>query len=133
MDKREISTKYKEVAEDLINTEPKLSHIKDSEVKIVYLSSEHCKKEGNKYVAGQCEKIPEKYKWAIPSDFSITVFEPNVERFTEEQIKILLFHELLHIGIDIDGNEEKYYIVNHDVEDFKEILNRFGMDWSEIE
>ena len=74
--------------------------------------------------------MPDKYKWSIPADFIITVFEPNVENFTEEQIRILLFHELLHIGIEEDGNEEKYYVRPHDLEDFKLIIERFGIEWS---
>ena len=131
MDNRAISDKYTEIAQDLIENEPSLAYIRDSQVTIVYLSSEHEKKEAGKVIGGQCEKIPVKYKWAIPCDFTITVFEPNVERFTEEQIRILLFHELLHVGIRMDGNEEEYYIVPHDVEDFKEILDRYGIGWAD--
>ena len=131
MDNRAISDKYTEIAQDLIENEPSLAYIRDSQVTIVYLSSEHEKKEVGKVIGGQCEKIPVKYKWAIPCDFTITVFEPNVERFTEEQIRILLFHELLHVGIRVDGNEEEYYIVPHDVEDFKEILDRYGIGWAD--
>lgn len=131
MDNRTISDKYTEIAQNLIETEPSLAYIRDSQVTIIYLSSEHEKKESGKVIGGQCEKIPVKYKWAIPCDFTITVFEPNVERFTEEQIRILLFHELLHVGIRMDGNEEDYYIVPHDVEDFKEILDRYGIGWAD--
>ena len=131
MDNRSINKKYAEIAAEIIKTEPSLRDIRDSEVTIIYLSSEHEKKENGKIVGAQCEKIPQKYKWAIPCDFTITVFEPNVERFTEEQMQILLFHELLHVGIDRDGNEETYRIIPHDVEDFKEILERYGIGWSD--
>ena len=130
MDNRTISEKYTKIAQELIETEPSLAHIRGSRVTIVYLSSEHEKKETGKIVGGQCEKIPVKYKWAVPCDFTITVFEPNVERFTDEQIRILLLHELMHVGIRMDGNEEEYYVVPHDVEDFKEILERYGIGWA---
>ena len=130
MDNRTINDNYAEIARKLIEEEPSLEYIRDSQATIVYLSSEHEKKEGGKLVYGQCEKVSAKYKWAIPCDFTITVFEPNVERFTDEQIKILLHHELLHVGIRMDGNEEEYYVVPHDVEDFKEILERYGIGWS---
>jgi hypothetical protein len=131
MDNRSINKEYAEIGADLIKTEPSLRDIRDSEVTIIYLSSEHEKKENGKVVGAQCEKIPQKYKWAIPCDFTITVFEPNVERFTEEQMRILIFHELLHVGIEKDGNEETYRTIPHDVEDFKEILDRYGIGWSE--
>jgi predicted metallopeptidase len=125
MDTRIINERYAEIGQELIDSEPELSYIKDLDISIIYLSSEHEKKHKGKNVLGQCEKIQEKYKWGIPCDFTITVFEPNVEGMTTDQIKILLFHELLHIGED--GN-----IRPHDLEDFKYIIDRFGTDWSEV-
>jgi predicted metallopeptidase len=129
-DFREINEHYAEVAAELIAEEPALEYIAESNVTIVYLSSDLEKTNKGKRVCGQCEKVPDKYRWGIPADFTITVFEPNVEKFTDEQIKILLFHELLHVGIEEDGNEERYFIRPHDLEDFKLIIDRFGTEWS---
>ena len=131
MDHRTKNEKYAEIGSALIKNELELEYIRDSKATIIYLSSEHEMKKNRKITRGQCEKIPEKYKWAIPCDFTITIFEPNVENFTEDQMKVLIFHELLHIGIDVDGNEETYYVNPHDIEDFKTIIDRFGVDWSE--
>ena len=129
-DLRQISDEYAEIGGDLVQTDPLLKYIRDSDVRIVFLSSEHEKKQGRKLVLGQCEKVPDKYRWAVPYDFTITIFEPNVERLTDDQIRIVILHELLHIGIEKDGNEEKYSIVPHDIEDFREIIDRYGLDWS---
>jgi len=131
MDNREINREYAEIAADLIKNEPKLAHIRESQATIMYLSSEQEKKSSGKLVYGECEKVPDKYKWAIPCDFTITVFEPNVERFNTDQIRILLFHELLHVGIEYDGNEEIYSTIPHDIEEFREIIDRYGIDWSD--
>lgn len=131
MDNRTISNEYAEIGVELIKTEDCLREIRDSEVTICYLSSEHEKKENGKIIGAQCEKVPLKYKWAVPCDFMITVFEPNVERFTPEQIRILILHELLHVGIERDGNEETYRIIPHDIEDFREIINRYGIGWAD--
>lgn len=134
MDKRQINEHYAEVAAHLIDTEPALIDIKNSQATIVYLSSEHAKKDKDKLVCGQCEKVADKYKWGIPADFTITVFEPNIEGFTEEQIRILLFHELLHVGIEFNADgSETYSIKGHDLEDFKLIIDRFGTDWSKVD
>lgn len=84
-------------------------------------------------VLGQCEKIQDKYKWSIPCDFTITVFEPNVEGLTDEQIRILLFHELLHVGINRDGDKESYFVNPHDLEDFKLIVDKYGTDWNIVQ
>lgn len=133
MDSRKINEEYAKIGNDLIQTEEALAYIRNSKASIVYLSSEHKKTGNHKIIHAQCEKIADKYKWGIPADFTITVFEPNVEKFTEEQIRILLFHELLHVGIDVDDDGiEHYSCVPHDLEDFKLIIDRFGTDWDKV-
>ena len=131
MDNRHINHDYAEIADELIRNEYSLLHLLESRAKIIYLSSDYSKTSKGKLVFGQCEKVADKYKWGIPADFTITVFEPNVQKFTEDQIRILLLHELLHVGIDkkADGSES-YSIVDHDIEDFKLILDKYGTDWS---
>ena len=124
-DTRQISEKYAEIGAELIATEPRLFDVRNSDVRILFLSSELEKVQNTKVVFAQCEKVPEKYKWAVPADFCIVVFEPNVEQFTDEQIRILLFHELLHVGIDGDS----FFVRPHDIEDFRCIIDRFGLDW----
>ena len=131
MDNRKINLYYTDIALALVANEPSLEHIKNSNVTIIYLESDYAKTSKGKLVFGQCEKVADKYKWGIPADFTITVFEPNVQKFTEDQIRILLHHELLHVGIDkkADGSES-YSIVDHDIEDFKLILDKYGTGWS---
>lgn len=131
MDSRYINERYAEIAAELIDKEKALWEIKDSHVSIIYLSSCAEKTHKGKIVYGLTEKVQEKYKWGIPCDFTITIFEPNVARFSEDQIRILLFHELLHIGIEFkEGDEEAYYTKGHDLEDFKLIIDRYGTDWA---
>ena len=130
MEVRYQSDEYTEIAIDLIENDPLFEDIKDSAATIVCLESDLEKTSRDKIIFGECEKIPSKYKWIIPYDFTITIYAPNVERFTDDQIRILIMHELLHIGIDRDGNEEKYYIRPHNIEDFRVILDKYGMDWN---
>lgn len=133
MDSRRVNEDYQTIAEDLIQNEPSLAKIKESSATIICLSSSHKKtKEGGR-VYGQCEKISEKYKWSIPCDYTITIFEPNIIGFSEKQIRILIFHELLHIQIDIgEDGQDVYSTRGHDLEDFKEIIDRWGTDWAEV-
>lgn len=127
---RELNEKYAEIAAELIKKEPLLSDIRQSEATIVYLSSDKSMKSKGKLVGGQCERIDPKYKWAIPADFTITIFEPNIITFSDDQLKVLIFHELLHVKIEFmpDGTE-KYGINPHDVEEFRAIIDRYGIDW----
>lgn len=132
MEHRAINKNYEAIAQDLIEKEPELKYIKDSRVKITYLESDQAKKAGNdRYVLGECEKVAAKNRWAITSDFTITLFVNNLIGLTEDQIRIVLFHELLHVGIELgpDG-DELYSVVKHDLEDFKIIVDRFGTDWA---
>lgn len=133
MDNRKINNEFKSIAEQLIENEPELAYIKDSSVKITYLESDLPKRaDKDKIVLGECEKVQCKNHWAIESDFTITLFEPNLTGLSEEQIKIVLFHELLHIGIDWNDNGECYYVRKHDLEDFKAIIDRYGTDWAKV-
>ena len=127
---REMNEQYSEIAHNLIQTEPLLDVIRQSEATIIYLSSDKEKKSKGRTVFGECEKIPDKYKWSIPADFTITIYEPNIVGFTDNQIRILLFHELLHVGIDFrnDGSEA-YSVRPHDIEEFRTIIDRYGIDW----
>ena len=130
MDNRVIREEYAEMGAKIIEEELLLTDIANSQATIIYLGSDNPKTSKGKAVCGECEKVADKNKWAIPADFTITVFEPNCVGFSEEQMRILLFHELLHVGIEfLDDGTEKYSIKPHDYEDFKIITDRYGTDW----
>jgi hypothetical protein len=132
MDNRQIREEYAELAAEVISENAGLfDDIKKSNATIIYLGSDYAKTSKGKAVLGECEKVANKNKWAIPCDFTITVYEPNCLGMTRDQMKILLFHELLHVGIKYeDDGSEKYYIRPHDYEDFKIVIDRYGTDWS---
>lgn len=132
MEHRQINENYKRIAEALIDTEPDLKYIKDSRVRIAYLESDSAKKaDADKLVLGECEKVAAKNKWAINYDFTITLFRDNLIGLSAEQIRIVMFHELLHVGIELAGDGDEIYSVRkHDLEDFKLIIDKFGTDWS---
>lgn len=134
MDARTINEEYTRVGMELIQEEDALVDIANSQAQIIFLSSPHKKTGKGKIIHAECEKISEKYKWGIPCDFTITVFEPNCEGFTDEQIKILLFHELMHVGVEFnpDGSET-YSVKPHDLEDFKLIIDRYGTEWDKVD
>jgi len=130
MDNRIIREEYAEIAKEIIETEDSLIDVANSHATIIYLGSDNAKTSKGKKVLGECEKVSDKYKWSIPADFTITVFEPNIIGFTDDQLRTLLFHELLHVGVDyVDDGEEKYSIRPHDYEDFKIITDRYGTEW----
>lgn len=127
---RRISEEYTAIAQRLIDTDEALAHIRDSDAQIIYLASDKAKTNKGRPVLGECERVADKNRWAIPADFTITVYEPNCQGMDDEHVARVIFHELLHVGIgeDKDGNET-YSIVPHDLEDFRECLERWGTDW----
>ena len=133
MENRSINEEYAEIASKIIEEEDELTAVANRHATIVYLSSDKAKKGKDKIIHAECEKIADKNKWAIPCDFTITVYEPNCVGFTEEQMRILLFHELLHVGIEFkEDGTEAYYVRPHDYEDFKIITDRYGTEWSRV-
>lgn len=130
---RQINEEYAKIGAELIASEDALIDIRNSHATIVYLSSDLEKMDKGRIVYGQCERVQDKYKWGIPADFTITLFEPNIDGKSHEVIRRIIFHELLHVGIEFkqDGSEG-YSIKPHDIEDFKLLIDRWGTDWSEI-
>ena len=132
MEHRQINHNYEEIAQELIDNEPELAYIKNSQVKIAFLESDQSKKaDKDKLVLGECEKVAAKNKWAIAYDFTITLFRNNLIGLTLDQIRIVLFHEVLHVGIEQGPDATEIYSVRkHDLEDFKIIIDRFGTEWA---
>ena len=126
----ERSQKYKKIGQRLIRNIPDLKWIREMGIRIAYLSSDEEKKKNKRIIHAECTKVDEKYSWCCRYDFFITVYEPNIEYFTDQQIDILMEHELRHVGIDYSGKEPKYYIVPHDIEEFWSIIDKYGLLWS---
>lgn len=120
----EKSDFLKRLGNKIINLFPEFSFIKVWNIKIGYVIS-HEKKGGEKTVYADCRKVAEVYRAYLPYDFVITFYERNTATLNENQIKILMFHELQHIGMGVRGLK----VVPHDIEDFSNILDKYGMDW----
>ena len=132
-DNRQINENYAKIGAELIENEDILTDILNSQATIVYLSSDYAKTDKGRAVLGQCERVADKYKWGIPADFTITLFEPNLEGKSNEAIRRIILHELLHVGIEFkDDGSESYSINPHDIEDFKYLIDLYGTDWSEV-
>ena len=133
-DNRQVNEEYATIGAELINTEPILCDILLSDASIVFLSSDLEKKDGeDRIVYGECERIQDKYKWGIDADFTITLFEPNLQGKSAEAIRRIIFHELLHVGIEPGKDSmERYFIRKHDIEDFKYLIDRYGTDWVKV-
>ena len=100
-------------------------------MRIGYLASNWEKKKSGRFVLGECIRVKDLYRPFVPHDFLIVIYRRNTIALTEKQMEILMYHELLHIGIDEAGEELKYVVNPHDLEEFRAVADRYGVDWAE--
>lgn len=122
----EVADDLRELGEKVIRAMPELHIIHDFDIRVGYVRSYEAKQGKGKMIFADCRKVNGTYTAYLPFDFIVTFYEPNVYHMTENQKKILMLHELKHIGI----GEKGFKIENHDVEDFVDILYRFGIEWN---
>lgn len=121
----EVSPELQRLGESVINGLPDLQFIKEYDIKVGYVMSYERKRSGRKLVNADCRKVTGTYLAYLPFDFVITFYEPNMSYMTDNQQKILMYHELKHIGI----GEKGLRIEDHDIVDFHVILHRYGLTW----
>lgn len=125
-----LTNLYDEWAEEIIKD--KRPDILDAGISIGFVSSTKTKKKGKTHlVCGECHEVKPLEKLYCPHDFLIIIYELNCEGFTDEQMKILIWHELEHIGIDDETG--KFFVKPHDIEDFFSIIEEHGLHWSDKE
>lgn len=118
----------KELAESVIDEHPnELGFIRDMEIEIGYVRSFVRKIKDGCIVYADTEKMKHKYSAFLPFDFVIVFYEPNVALLNDEQKRILMWHELRHIGI----GEKGFKVMPHEVEDFFSIIEKHGLRWAE--
>lgn len=119
---------YDEWADEIIKE--KRQDIIEAGISVGFVSSTKEKKYGRiKNVLAECKKVTDLEQLYCPHDFLIIVYELNCEGLTDEQMKILIWHELEHIGIDPETGE--FFVKPHDVEEFDKIIDAHGLHWQE--
>lgn len=126
-----ISDEYTQMMLEVINVTPELEFLKNADVRIICLACQKKKKSGRKVTHAECRKVPEIEKVFNPYDYEIVLYEPNNAYMSDRQIRILLEHELLHVELDEVDGEIKYKTRGHDYDDFKSIIQKYGVDWAD--
>jgi len=121
----EVSQELRRLGDKIIKHFPEFAFIKELDIKIGYVISQQ-RKSGEKTTYADCRKIQDVFKAWLPYDFIITFYERNTGFLNNSQLKILMYHELKHIGIGMRGLK----LEPHDIEDFRDILDKYGLDWS---
>jgi len=121
----EVSEELQQLGEMIIAGKPELLYIALNNIKIGYVVSYKGKKQDGRIVHADCRKVIPLYRAFLPFDFVITFYFPNTHYMTDNQKKILMLHELKHVGIGPKGLR----VEPHDIEDFTSIISKYGIDW----
>lgn len=128
-----LRPEYASLAHKCIEKYPELKSLREHPCSIAYLGSNKQKSSHGRVTYADCTKIPSKYKWMAEDayDFMITVYEKSCMHLTDEQMEILMLHELMHIEVtEIGDGTATYSIRDHDVQDFRAIIEAYGIDWA---
>jgi len=79
---------------------------------------------GGKYVLAKIAKIPPKLTPFLKYDLVVWIAEDEYSKLSGEQRDALIDHELCHV--EYDTVEDKIALVGHDIEEFNEIIVRYG-------
>ena len=124
-----VSERYGELGQKVLESHDDLSWILERGVSIGFLESDKEKKSKGRIVRGECIRPPELYRDLLPYDFLIVIYDNCIGDLIEEQLEILMYHELLHIGLDGKGVDAKLTVTPHNLEDFREVVEQYGPDW----
>lgn len=126
----EISKEYAALAEEVLDEHEDLHWISQVGISIGFVEADWEKINATGEVLGDCRLVKEPYHIFCPFDFLITIYTPNVAHLTEEQKKILLYHELLHVDMSEKNGEPVYRTAPHDVQDFRKVIDQYGVRWA---
>ena len=118
----------------LIEDEPSLEKIRRWAIRIQIVYSEKTKTNKGKPVIATIERVPDLYRDQVLLDYILTIHKPCLAGFNHDQVRIAIFEQLLKVDVDeeADGSDvHDLHLKNYDYEGFKEIIDRYGVDWNE--
>ena len=134
MSETKYSEEWAEIGQQVINefADGKFKSIIELGLSIGYVVSEDAPERNGRATLADCIPIKKDHQRQFNHhDYLIKIYSPNVAYMNEAQKRILMEHELMHIkASENEDGELKIGIRHHDVEDFKEIVKKYGMDWA---
>ena len=98
----------------------KFSHIKQDDIVLIFKESDDSK------WFGQTRLIKGIWKVITDKCILISLWKNAWDAKPESWRALLIYHELLHIGVNDDRD---YQLIKHDIEDFAEVIKKYGLDW----
>lgn len=108
-------------AEAIIHT----MHPKLRDARIAFVFRDKAQKQGERFILGQCTKVPAKFQPLLEYDYIIWLSEDDYAGMTDKQREALIFHELYHIKYNYEA--DSWSIRPHDVQEFSAVIERYGI------
>lgn len=90
------------------------------------------RKRGGKIALATAEAVSLKYNYLTDIEFIISIYEESWRMMAEQEKKALLDHELNHCFIgESKAGEPIYKTIPHDYEEFRVIIERYGIGWAD--
>lgn len=124
-----LNDEIRALGELVISEHPELAHLNHpvAPCRIAYMYSDKNKLHHGQTTFADATKVNEMMQALTGYNFVITFYSTVVEDLPRDTLKILMYHELLHIGYDPET--AKCWLVPHDVEDFECIIAQYGTGW----
>ena len=123
------------IVREVIERNDEFVELRTPGCRILCLWGDDVRKSKGRLVYADTEKVKDKYKVLFPYDYIITFYAPLCKTLNPAVLKHLVYHELLHIdyeegrGGEQDYTANRYRIRPHDIEDFRSVTDRWGLDW----
>lgn len=123
------SQKYQDIAYDIIENTDELKYIKN--IPFIVCISDEAPRYNDGLVEADCAlceidstNVLKKYCYRI------TIYEPNCRYRSDRQRRIIIEHELHHIGADGCSTNEHDTVTSCGVGEFKAIVEKYGESWN---
>lgn len=134
MDETKYSEEWAEIGQSVLNefADDKFKPIIEFGIGIGYIVSEESPERNGIKTFAECIAVKKDHQRQFnPHDYLIKIYAPNVEYMNDIQKRILMEHELMHIRCYENNNGDlKISMNSHDVNDFRDIIEKYGVDWS---
>lgn len=95
--------------------------------RIAFVFREKAQKQGDRYILGQCAKVPEKFQPYLAYDYVIWLSEDDYSGMDDLRREALIDHELCHCKFSVQSGT--WGIRPHDIQEFAAVIERHGV-WS---
>jgi predicted metallopeptidase len=88
----------------------------------------------SKTIYGRCIRCSSELAYFSDTDYIIEISKEYWELLSEKSKYLLLLHELKHILVKYNESKDEYSfnLRRHDLEDFREIVKKHGVDWLQL-